>query len=436
MSNGTATKRHARGGTPLVRSIKVAVVRGPDTGKSAAAREAHPLTLGTAADNDLVLGDPTVSRYHVEVVPAERGLRVKDLGSLNGTFIGRVLVDDATVPPGTRLSIGETVVELGEASVVASAATEEAPEVPGLVAASDAMREVVRRVSAVASSDVPVLVQGETGTGKEVVARGIHALSERCDKPFEIVDCGSMPATLVASELFGHERGAFTGADQRRTGAFERADGGTIFLDEIGELPLEVQPALLGVLERRRFRTLGGTKEIDVDVRVVSATHRDIRPGVNQSTFRPDLYFRLAVARLTLPPLRERPDDIEPLVRQFVLELTGDPSVTPFGESALERLRALVWTGNVRELRNVVENALAMGTLEEDLGLAAEVSSRAETEHVEPYRRARSSVIARFEAEYLGHLIQLTGGNASEAARRAGMDRPYLLTLLRKHGLR
>jgi DNA-binding NtrC family response regulator len=245
-----------------------------------------------------------------------------------------------------------------------------------------------------------------------------------------------MPATLIASELFGHERGAFTGADQRRTGAFERADGGTIFLDEIGELPLEVQPALLGVLERRRFRTLGGGKETAVDVRVVSATHRDLRAGVNQSTFRADLYFRLAVARIVLPPLRERPEDIEPLVRQFVLELTGDPSVTPFGEAALERLQGQRWTGNVRELRNVVESALAFGTLEQDLGVAAEGPIHGETDPLEPYRSARAAVIARFEADYLGRLIQLTAGNASEAARRACMDRPYLLTLLRKHGLR
>jgi DNA-binding NtrC family response regulator len=245
-----------------------------------------------------------------------------------------------------------------------------------------------------------------------------------------------MPATLVASELFGHERGAFTGADRRRAGAFERANGGTVFLDEIGELPLEVQPALLGVLERKRFRPLGSTNEVDVDVRVIAATHRDLRAGVNQAVFRADLYYRLAVAKIFLPPLRDRPEDVEPLVRHFVLELTGDPTLAPFGPEAMERLRAQPWGGNVRELRNVVENALAMGSAEEtSLEYAAARDALADR-GVEPYRKARAEVIARFESEYLARLIQLTGGNASEAARRAGMDRPYLLTLLRKHGLR
>ncbi|HEU4612644.1 MAG TPA: sigma 54-interacting transcriptional regulator, partial [Kofleriaceae bacterium] len=250
--------------------------------------------------------------------------------------------------------------------------------------------------------------------------------------------CGSMPASLIASILFGHEKGAFTGADQRRAGAFERAAGGTVLLDEIGELPLDVQPALLGVLERRAFTRVGGAQPIAVDVRVLAATHRDLRAEVNAGRFRADLYYRLAVAKILIPPLRERPEDIEPLVAHFVQRLTGVAELGPLA-GAMDQLRAHPWSGNVRELRNVVEAALVMGEL--DLGTGAGNAPSAQPLAttpgvITPYRDARAAALARFEAEYLKGLIDRAGGNASEAARIARMDRPYLLTLLRKHGLR
>jgi DNA-binding NtrC family response regulator len=243
-----------------------------------------------------------------------------------------------------------------------------------------------------------------------------------------------MPATLIASELFGHERGAFTGADQRRAGAFEQAHGGTLFLDEIGELPLAVQPVLLGALERRRFRRVGGTAEIAVDVRVVAATNRDLRIEANRGSFRPDLYFRLAVARVVLPPLRERAQDIEPLVAHFIEQVTGTRDVgRHFGPQVLDALRHHPWSGNVRELRNVVERALTFGQLKLDTSIGHTPEDSSE---LLSYRDARAAALATFERDYCGRLIALAGGNASEAARRAAMDRPYLLSLLKKHGLR
>ena len=295
------------------------------------------------------------------------------------------------------------------------------------------MLEDARRL---AGSSASVLVRGETGTGKEVVARVIHDLSPRREGPFIVVDCGSLPAALVASELFGHERGAFTGADRARQGAFQLADGGTLFLDEIGELPMEVQPVLLGALERRSFRRVGGERSIDVDVRVVAATHRDLRAQVNAERFRGDLYYRLAVARLVLPPLRERPEDIGPLVRQFATEIGGGVE-SPFGEAAIASLERHRWSGNVRELRNVVEAALAMGRIRlEDTLVEAGESEAPSDQPLSKYADARASALDGFEVRYLSELMRRTEGNASAAARLAHMARPYLVRLLKRHGLR
>jgi DNA-binding NtrC family response regulator len=312
--------------------------------------------------------------------------------------------------------------------------------VPGLVAESPAMRDVLATLTRIARSNASVLLQGETGSGKEVLARAVHELSGRRDHPFEVVDCGSMSPSLIASELFGHERGAFTGAHNERPGVFERADRGTVFLDEIGELPLDLQPVLLGVLERKRFRRLGGNKERSSDVRVVSATHRDLRNQASAGSFRADLYFRLAVTRVSVPPLRERRDDIEPLIRHFAEQLTGDPDAQPFDAGTLAMLIQHRWGGNVRELRNLVESALATGTVDIDDWETASTATCAKPLDALgpelPFREARAQANTIFERQYITSLIRICGGNASEAARRAQMDRPYLLSLLRKHGLR
>ena len=421
----------------VARKLRVRVEAGPDAGAvcEPAADAGARLAIGTSADNALVLADPTVSRYHLELAREPDGLHVIDLGSRNGTWVGGVRIERAVVPAGTMLRLGDTTLVVDDAGAQTLPPLGDAPRSPDLIGESDAIREVDRLVHKLARVDSSVLIQGETGCGKEVIARAIHDASPRRDRELVVVDCGSMPASLIASLLFGHEKGAFTGADQRRAGAFERASGGTVLLDEIGELPLDVQPALLGVLERRTFTRVGGSQSIGVDVRVLAATHRDLRAEVNSGRFRADLYYRLAVAKIHLPPLRDRPDDIEPLVRHFVQKLTGEADLGPLA-GALDQLRAHPWSGNVRELRNVVEAALVMGEL--DLGGAprSNAPAPATTATSGTYREARAVALHRFEAEFLRQLIDRAGGNASEAARLARMDRPYLLALLRKHGLR
>jgi DNA-binding NtrC family response regulator len=391
------------------------------------------LVVGTSSENQLVLTDPTISRYHVEL-ESDDGIQVRDLGSRNGTFINGVRVRTAVVPVGAHLRVGGSVIQLLAPSPATPSATPAPPpELRGVVAWSAAMQSVARGVERSALSRVSVLLQGETGVGKGLIARAIHDASPRARGPFVVVDCGALPPTLIASQLFGHERGAFTGADRRQVGAFEQAQGGTIFLDEIGELPLSVQPALLGILERRSFRRLGGKEEVRLDVRVISATHRDLRSEVNRGSFRADLYFRLAAARIAIPPLRERREDIDGLVEAFARATTGLPGMT-FPRETMELLYDHRWSGNVRELRNVVEGALAIGSL--SLDGSPPQSARLRPPGIAPYHRARGEVIDAFERRYLGRLLERTEGNVAAAARAARMDRPYLRTLLKKHGLR
>jgi DNA-binding NtrC family response regulator len=423
----------------VARKLRVRVTRGPDAGAELAPDDQAEdrIAIGTAADNALVLADPAVSRYHLELVRDAGGLHVIDLGSRNGTWVGDVRIERAIVPPGATIRLGDTTLVVEDAGAQALPPPADVPRSPDLVGDSDAIREVARLVHKLARVDSSVLINGETGTGKEVVARAIHDASPRRARELIVVDCGSMPASLIASLLFGHEKGAFTGADQRRAGAFERANGGTVLLDEIGELPLDVQPALLGVLERRAFTRVGGAQSIDVDVRVLAATHRDLRAEVNSGRFRADLYYRLAVAKIYVPPLRERPEDIEPLVRHFAQRITGlaDAELGPLA-GALDQLRTHPWSGNVRELRNVVEAAIVMGELALDGAPPATKPAATDPGQIASYRDARAAALHRFEAEFLRHLIDRASGNASEAARIARMDRPYLLALLRKHGLR
>lgn len=299
------------------------------------------------------------------------------------------------------------------------------------------------QVARAAAVEAPVLLLGESGTGKELVARALHDLGPRGRGPFETLDTASLAPTLIASELFGHERGAFTGAERQHMGAFERARGGTLFLDEIGELPNTLQPMLLGALERRRIRRVGGRTEIDTNVRIVSATHRDLRASINANTFRLDLYYRLSVIVIRVPPLRDRLEDIPLLVEHFARELGYPGSMEALLPNGLMReLSANPWAGNVRELRNLVESALAMGeppNPSEGMALGAP-SGSADPNSIAlerllglPYKEARRAVLDEFEARYVPRLVERTEGNVSRAAREAGLDRSYLFELLRRH---
>lgn len=315
----------------------------------------------------------------------------------------------------------------------------------GLLFASQAMHQVVSLAVHVASSDAPVLIFGPNGSGKEKVAEIIQANSRRRDQPFIRVNAGGLPDDLLEAELFGAEAGAFTGATKLRVGRFEAANGGTIFLDEIGELPPPLQAALLGVLERRRFRRLGGEKEIEVDVRVIAATHRDLRAAVNAETFRQDLYFRLAVLLLRIPPLRERVDDI-PLLAEHFLHQTGfdGPLESVLPPNAMQALKLHQWPGNVRELRNVIEATVAMGELPE---MEAASSQAPVTPGEFPsvpldeltrrtFKDARALLLSEFEAIYLDRLFARTGGNVSKAARESQLNRNYLTQILKRHGIK
>ena len=434
------------GATKLpVRTLKVTVLEGPDGGLACVA-SSDRLTVGTAPGNDLVLTDPTVSRYHLELAAGSLGVDVLDHGSTNGTAAGSVRITRASVPAGATLRLGKTLLRVDEGDDV-NVELHGDNALGGLRGESAVMRQLMARVRRAAQSDAPVLLVGESGTGKELVARALAEGGKRAGRPLVTVDCGALAPTLVASELFGHERGAFTGADAQHVGAFERADGGTLFLDEIGELPGALQATLLGVLERRRFRRLGGKRELSVDVRIISATNRDLRAEVNAGTFRLDLYYRLAVVRLEVPPLREHPEDIPLLVEHFLRECGHDgPVEALLSPGVLDSLKGHRWPGNVRELRNLVESIVAMGEappVADGPGPEGSASGAAPAtaDLIAPlldlaYRPARQALLHEFEGRYLRRLLERARGNVARAARAARMDRSYLIELLSRHKLR
>jgi len=421
-------------GVPI-RSLVVEIIEGPDAGARVES-ESETLSVGTARTNDLCLGDPTVSRYHVELRRGDDGIRVVDNGSTNGTVYEGARLERAVVAPGAVLALGTTRARVDDGSRITLELHED-EELAGLRGRTHVMRRLMARVRRAAAARTAVLVVGESGTGKELVARAIHEGSGRAGRAFVTLDCGALSPSLVASELFGHEKGAFTGAERRHEGAFERADGGTLFLDEIGELGADLQPALLGVLERGTLRRVGGREDIEVDVRVVAATHRDLRAEVNEGSFRLDLYYRLAVIVLEAPPLRERVEDVPVLVEHFLREAGHDgPLERVFSPDALAALCRHRWPGNVRELRNVVEATLAMGeTPELFAGPEGAVPAGPDAFLGRPYKEARRALLDDFERRYVSGLLERSGGNVSAAAREARMDRTYLIKLIARHGL-
>ena len=425
------------GGTIVVGSLRVEVLDGPDRCAHAAGGPGDAVSVGTAKDNALALGDFTVSRYHLEAVPHPGGVLVTDLGSTNGTYIGAVRIERAIVPPGTPITLGGTTIRFDDAVKRTMAAPTEAHQYAGMIARSPLMLKLFTDIDRIAATPTSVLIVGESGTGKERVAEALHAGSGRRG-PLVTIDCGALSSALLASELFGHERGAFTGAERTHIGAFERAQGGTLFLDEIGELPAPDQASLLGVLERRRLRRVGGSQEIEFDARVIAATNRDLRAEVNNGRFRHDLYHRLAVVVLRLPPLRERREDVLPLVDSFARELGSiGPLEAAFGAETLARWQRHPWPGNVRELRNAVEAALLVGPgglyeQSEPISLHADDPDAP----LGPYKDARAAIVKEFERDYLTRLLEQANGNVSLAARTAKMDRSHLIDLLHRHGLK
>jgi DNA-binding NtrC family response regulator len=397
--------------------------------------------IGSQESNDLVLSDPRVSRFHCRIQRERDGFRVTDSGSRNGTMLSRVRVRDADLPtPECTLELGDSVVQVRELPAVNAVPILDQASFGDLFGQSDAMRKLFGLLDKVSGSDANVLIEGESGTGKELVASEIVRRGARARKPFVVVDCGSISSNLIESELFGHARGAFTGADKDRVGAFEAADGGTVFLDEIGEMPLDMQPKLLRALEAREVRRVGETKSRKVDVRVIAATNRRLDREVNQGRFREDLCFRLSVITVRVPALRERAGDMELLVNVFLDALGARASRHLFTPELLREMEQWEWPGNVRELRNHIERVVVLGTpmspvppptSSDNLETAA-LGVDLET----PFRDAKEALVADFERRYVTALMDWADGNVSRAARKAKMDRMNLHRLVQRYNLR
>ncbi|WP_233591743.1 sigma 54-interacting transcriptional regulator [Corallococcus sp. AB011P] len=410
------------------------VLSGAEAGKT------HPLkqgtyTVGKNPTCDIVLTDKAVSRQHLKLEVHAEHVVATDLGSHNGSFVEGLRFTAMELRPGSVITLGTTELKLvPEDTRERSLPLSSRDRFGALVGGSRKMREAFTVLERLAPGGADVLIHGETGTGKDLCAEAIHQQSPRAKGPFVIVDLAGVPSTLIESELFGHVKGSFTGAQGDRAGAFERAQNGTVFLDEIGELPLDLQPRLLRVLERRQVKRVGGNDYFTVNVRVVAASHVNLEQAVQQGKFRRDLFHRLAVLRVTLPALRDRPEDI-PLLIDHMLKLMGrQPGALSDQTRAL--LMQYPWPGNVRELRNVVEQVVNLG--EEalpDLEAHPGADGRKGPDLDLPFKEAKEHLIEVFERDYLKNLIERCEGNISRASREADIDRVYLRKLLRKHGL-
>ncbi|MBK9033858.1 MAG: sigma 54-dependent Fis family transcriptional regulator [Myxococcales bacterium] len=414
----------------MATTFALRVVSGPDLGGDAVA-VTEPLAIGTAATNGLVLTDALVSRYHCELTATPAGLYLRDLGSTNGTLVDGVRIEAAYVRPGSRIAIGGTqlAVEAGADEIVEALPT--ADRFGRALGTSPAMRRVFSVMERVARTDSTILLEGETGTGKTLMAKMMHERSERAAGPFVVIDCSSIPPTLIESELFGHEKGSFTGAHAARAGAFEAAAGGTLFLDEIGELPLDMQPKLLRALEERVIKRVGSNEQVRLDLRLVAATNRDLRQEVNRSSFRADLYYRLNTVRVKVPALRERPEDIPLLIASFY-QLYAGPGAAPSAALLTELMRR-PWPGNVRELRSAVERAVLLGEVSDDDDPTVDDGGGPDLSV--SFRDAKDEAVARFERRYVRDLLGAHKGNLSRAARAVRMDRNHLRDLAKRHDI-
>lgn len=418
--------------------------------------------IGALTDNDFIISDDTVSRFHCQIIHEEDNYILKDLSSTNGTYIDGVRIREGFLTTGSRIKLGESELTFEPIEEHILVEPTEETRYGEIVGGNVRMRQIFHILDKIAPSAATVVIEGETGTGKEVVARTVHAKSKRNNGPFIVFDCGAVPENLIESELFGHERGSFTGASRTRQGLFEMAHGGTLFLDEMGELNLDLQPKLLRVLESREVRRVGSNKSLPVDVRVIAATNRDLAKEVRDGRFREDLFYRLSVVRIALPPLRERPDDIALLVDHFLEKdsCNRDPDgrrrLGGISPPAMRALESYNWPGNVRELANVIERACSFssgGMLEID-DLPDHIASRLKDANPRPLTRpegdepqiptglvnlgfkdAKEAWLTTFEKDYIENLLTRNKQNISSAAREAGIDRKYFRKLMKKYGV-
>ncbi|MFO1518571.1 MAG: sigma 54-interacting transcriptional regulator [bacterium] len=431
------------------RKCQLKVISGPDKDKKMDL-ERKPLRIGIKEDNDFVLADKTVSRHHLMIEQRGDSFVLKDLESTNGSFINDLRVKEAYLSPGDVISLGNTQIEF----IAFDEKVQIEPSTKNIfgqmVGKSRKMRQIFGICEKISPTLATVIIEGETGTGKELVARAIHQHSLRKEKPFVVFDCSAVAPNLIESELFGHEKGSFTGAIKDRKGAFEAANGGTIFLDEIGELTIDLQPKLLRALEQREIRRVGSNEPIRFDVRVVCATNRDLRAEVEANRFRQDLYYRLSVVKIHLPPLRERPEDIPLIIEKFLSEgkfnqlPDGSLKVTRVEDDALKMMQRYQWPGNVRELANVVERAASMvdghvidashlNYVFQEIEQFVEPTDRMHIDTSLPFKEAKQKIVESFEKDYLEDLLQRNNFNVSKASREAKIDRKHLRNLLKKY---
>lgn len=427
-----------------LKKAKLLIISGPEQGREVAINK-DVFTIGAGAQNDLVVTDASASRRHCEVQQRADGFLLRDLGSTNGTLVQGVRVCEVYLAEGVEFQVGTTRMVFCPLLETMSYPLSSRESFGRLIGRSTAMRRVFHLAETYSKTDSAVLIQGETGTGKELLAEGMHAHSPRSRKPFVVIDCGALASGVIESELFGHAKGAFTGAGVERMGAFEQAHGGTVFLDEIGEFDIALQPKLLRVLEKKEVRRLGSNTVRPVDVRIIAATNRNVEREVREGRFREDLYYRLSIVKIELPPLRQRKDDIPLLVRCFLKELTGSDDVTswPDFERSMELFRQHDWPGNARELRNVVEMGVRGSEGAVDLGACLTLGRMglkdsgagvSDTDDM-PFKDAKNQLVEHFERDYLVKLLERNGGNISQAAREAQIERAYLQRLVRKHRL-
>jgi two-component system, NtrC family, response regulator GlrR len=431
-------------GAVLIRvpRYKLEVLAGPDAGAQATSQDGRA-SVGTGEGATLRLTDPTVSRFHLEFEPSPKGVVMRDLGSTNGTLLGTVGLTEALITKPVELVLGRTRLRVSFESEHGTVSASSRVEFGELLGQAPAIREVFAALERAAPTNAPVLFLGESGTGKEIAARALHLASPRANGVFEVIDCGGLPAASLEDELFGHEAGALPGADTAREGLFERADGGTVFLDEIAELPLELQSKLLRILSDGEMRRTGASQPRTIDVRIIAAASRDLRRQINGGQFRADLYYRLAVIQIRMPALRERLDDLPLLVPALLESIARDRGLEAHVEPDANLLASLArhsWPGNVRELRNYLEHLVILR-----VPPPLESAQPADTQVLEsmfesldrlPLRMAKGELLERFERHYVTRLLGQTGGNVAEAARRAGVDRVTMFRTIRRHGLK
>jgi DNA-binding NtrC family response regulator len=399
--------------------------------------DVDPVVVGRDEGAAIRLSDPEVSAMHCELRAVNEGILVRDLGSTNGTFAGPLRIREALITAPTEIVVGRSTVHI-EPSGAQKVDVGYSDRFGPLAGRSPKMRRVFSVLERIAGTPLSVLILGETGTGKELVARAIHDASSRKNKPFVVVDCGSIPPTLAESLLFGHEKGSFTGATERRTGALADADGGTLFLDELGELPIDLQPKLLRALSERQVKRVGGSNFEPIDVRILAATRRDLSAEMNAGRFRSDLYFRIAQVRVELPPLRERVADIPLLIEDVCTRVDKKQHAGSVISWVEQRMATHDWPGNVRELVNVASVAATLadtpGAIDDVLTLARE-PGEVPRQPVTAFSEAKRTALLAFEREYFTNLAAGARGNVSEMARQSGMERHHIRAYLRKYGI-